>query len=898
MLDHWTRLRKAKKALDDGAFEEAYRLAQDPLVREHVRARKIRGDALRALVDRARRHREKGNFTEAQRDLQVVLSAAEPPEESVAMARELEETIRLAAEASRRECEAAEQAEREIETGFLREARARLSASQGSGPRRKALLARIDERIAMGDAHVAAARRALEQGQIFEAEHECEQAARIDPRREDLAALRQSCAAARRRRTVDEIEKRAGGGDLQGAWALVANGIEADPALALDSRVAATAARHADALLGEAEVALERGTLVELEDLLRSLRSIRIDRPGRADLARAATLWRRGDDLVAQGEIEVGEGLLRVAAEISPGSRGIRASLARATGLHDALEARIAEAVRHLERGDPDAAAKVLDSVSAEVPQHRYLDAFRAGVERARKGREASLGEARAALAQGRIEEGVEASVAVWARTGDRSGAEPILADAAGRRDRATRDLLEAEGRCAGPEPSREDLTECLRRTEAVLGVDAGSKAARERKRAVETELTVRDRLDWGEVHERRGEWREARRWYREGLQLVPDHDLCTSRVRGVTAKLAAELLAEAEEDFRTGRWPEARERIEAIAELTEAPAEIRIRSEEIRRRIEEGEKEASKLEGEARGLLEEGRSVEARRVLEHLFAVFPGHRGGCDLRELADRYERFRGEIDAIEGDLRGGFGIVLEDCLRRAEALPGDLPRVQALKDEARRRSAFQQRFVIRVEEGTDTLVLSGDVVRIGNALGQDNDLAILANLSTRHAEIIRARSFHGGVRYELRACSGRDCSVNGRTIDAAPLEDGDTVRLGEDLGIDFHLPSAKSRTARLRLAEGFDVEGIREILLMAPSGKEGRILLGPGPGCHITAPRAPREIEIFRVAQGSRAGELVCRSTAGVLVDGRGGRTEERLYPGCVVECGSCRFTVDAS
>ena len=187
--------------------------------------------------------------------------------------------------------------------------------------------------------------------------------------------------------------------------------------------------------------------------------------------------------------------------------------------------------------------------------------------------------------------------------------------------------------------------------------------------------------------------------------------------------------------------------------------------------------------------------------------------------------------------------------------------------------------------------------DTVRIGNIMGKELDLSIMASISTEHAEIRRTRSFHGGCKYEIEALPGKDCYVNGRPVDVETLAHGDCIRLGEDLEMVFRLPSAKSKTALLELGSGFEIDGIRQVLLMLPGGREGRIVVSRGNDAHISVSNAERAVELYRPSDGRHAGELVCHSHTGVKVDGSGGAAEERLYPGCYVECGPCRFSVEA-
>jgi len=69
MFRRAVRLRQAEEALKRGFWEEALRLASDPRIAEHRRAREVRRKAREALLDRARHRLERGNLAGAARDL-------------------------------------------------------------------------------------------------------------------------------------------------------------------------------------------------------------------------------------------------------------------------------------------------------------------------------------------------------------------------------------------------------------------------------------------------------------------------------------------------------------------------------------------------------------------------------------------------------------------------------------------------------------------------------------------------------------------------------------------------------------------------------------------------------------------------------------------------------------
>ncbi len=70
MFQRAVRLREAEEALARGLWEEALRLASDPRIAGHRRAREVRRKARDALLERARHRLEQGNLTGAERDLE------------------------------------------------------------------------------------------------------------------------------------------------------------------------------------------------------------------------------------------------------------------------------------------------------------------------------------------------------------------------------------------------------------------------------------------------------------------------------------------------------------------------------------------------------------------------------------------------------------------------------------------------------------------------------------------------------------------------------------------------------------------------------------------------------------------------------------------------------------
>jgi hypothetical protein len=292
-------------------------------------------------------------------------------------------------------------------------------------------------------------------------------------------------------------------------------------------------------------------------------------------------------------------------------------------------------------------------------------------------------------------------------------------------------------------------------------------------------------------------------------------------------------------------------------------------------RRARRGPEIAPKLREAARllTLAADPLAEEAERLLVGVRSAPAGGGGPLDeaVREVetlisSGRREEARGRLPALR-------------------ALGAHDPRVAALADRLERPPSL----VLRVDEGGQALIVPRDRVRIGNARTPGNDLPILASISSEHAELVREMSFHGGLRYRVKAFPAKDLAVNGRKVTEADLVPGDRIRLGEDLELLFELPAPDSRTALLTLKEGFEVDGVSRVLLLKGRGRDGRIRLGPGADCHLRV--ASGRAELYESSEGV----LFCSSPDGVQVDGAPTVPEARIGPGAMVRCGKLLFSL---
>ena len=177
----------------------------------------------------------------------------------------------------------------------------------------------------------------------------------------------------------------------------------------------------------------------------------------------------------------------------------------------------------------------------------------------------------------------------------------------------------------------------------------------------------------------------------------------------------------------------------------------------------------------------------------------------------------------------------------------------------------SGAGERFLLWIDGIGGYLVCLGDRVSIGQPAGWHVDIPIMADLSRLHAWIER-----DGEGYVLRAV--RPATVNGHSVkDKAVLKDAAEITLGHGVHLNFHQPTALSRTALVRLTSPHRLSvAVDAVLLMAET-----CIIGGISGAHILAPGWPRQIVLFR--QGD---ELWCRTDGGFEVDGQPCQNRSRV------------------
>jgi hypothetical protein len=147
--------------------------------------------------------------------------------------------------------------------------------------------------------------------------------------------------------------------------------------------------------------------------------------------------------------------------------------------------------------------------------------------------------------------------------------------------------------------------------------------------------------------------------------------------------------------------------------------------------------------------------------------------------------------------------------------------------------------------------------DQILLGRAGADSNaDVPLMGDLSRQHATLVR-----DGDGYVLRA--RQPSFINGQSVETAPVHDGDVIRLGSTVELEFHQPSPVSATARLAIISRHRLPlAVDGVLLMAET-----CIIGGSPQAHIVAPGLGAPVVLYR--QGPA---LWCRASGGFEVDGR--------------------------
>ena len=168
---------------------------------------------------------------------------------------------------------------------------------------------------------------------------------------------------------------------------------------------------------------------------------------------------------------------------------------------------------------------------------------------------------------------------------------------------------------------------------------------------------------------------------------------------------------------------------------------------------------------------------------------------------------------------------------------------------------------RFLLWVDAVGGYLVCLDDSIILGRSGAESlADVPLLGDLSRRHAIIDRDAD---GSGYRIRGVQAT--FVNGKAISEAPLVDGDVIRLGSNVELEFRRPSPFSATARLRVVSRHRLPlAVDGVILMAET-----CIIGSNRQAHIAAPGLDGPVVLYRQGAG-----LCCGAPGSFEADGHPG------------------------
>lgn len=901
VFEGWIRLQEARRALEREAYEEALHLASDPKIRQHQKAKSIRVLALEGILDRARRARDRNDLSQAYRDVKLVLGTPASAEQPVVQGSSLDEATSLEKHVreaiDRRDglrgfhAQILAEAQKDVSDGLLIQGRSKLGLIESDVPEAKMLLVRVTLRIEEADAFVEQAGRALRDGRIDAARDAIQRARERFSHHAALLDLESELQSRERQARLERVQTLLTAGHAEDALA------SARAFLPPENELVAAARNAVESLATQRiRAALALGDLSDAEAQIRRAREADLRGADLEGLVRASRLWKSSREKADAGDL-VGaiSALEQVRDCLGPLDSITRESGAFESRARD-CDRLLDEALERVRDGAmSDARARLLE-VLRLVPGHRAAKDQLAGIDLFLQSEADGLDRARVALDAGKLGEARVLFTRLLS-SASREAAEEGIRGVDARAARARTLVNQVEGTAAASRAaSREQLTAALERIREALQLDADSESARTLRERLEREITVRDRIDWGAAKEHEGDVESAYRWYGEGLTLDPSHSVCTRERARVASLLAKAKLDQAEELLRQRRFAAAATAARAaqllIGELAASDASVvEARMRAVNERVANESSTVQPFIDAAERGIREGDLRAARAALDLLEARFADQPDLARLRASLEREEGVDRAIDDIEGHLQRRE---VTQARQKLATLSGITHRgLRDLRERTTRDSGLAPSFVMRVEEGSEYLVLLADRLSIGNVLSGGNELSLFGSVSSRHAEIRRTVSFHRGVEYTIVSAPGKDVFIGTTRVSERVLRDGDVVRLGESVRLQFRLPTGKSRSAMLLLKGATAVDGIERVLLFWSGGRDGRLVLGSAASSHVVIPAAEREIEICGTGD---AGVVACRSAIGVSVDGGAVVPEAPIRRGSSIQVGAVRVHVE--
>ncbi|MEQ1630828.1 MAG: hypothetical protein ABL997_00550, partial [Planctomycetota bacterium] len=868
MFDRFIRLAQARKALHDGRFEEAARLASDPLIAGDRRAQDLRKAAQDALAKRGRERLLGGDPAAALRDLERAIAVAD---HSQATSDLDAAKAQLAANVDRLRSAQIDldRAHKAAERGQLQVAEVALALVAGE-PKLVAAAAALQSFVVhrRAEAHrlVAAAEAALADGKTADAEDRL-RAARAWDDSVGSSSLVKAVVKAAGAALGSEIDAELRSGTPRSALAKLQRRLQQLPELAA-LPVATNALREvATAVLSILGDSSRTPDLELLQTCVAGPLPPLASVPSEwTRVEAAAPLLLRLPSVRTEGRPTESAAILEQLAELLDRD-DFRSEAADLVRRATAAREQVQRARAHAAIGEFDAARALLAKVLEDMPMHDEARSERDAIDRSARDREQRLQAAREAARQGRLKEAYALALAEAQGGTGGNAAAMFVQELRARIDLVGRGIDEVRaalhGRTSG---GLAGLRHCLSRLEELAKVQCDHDDLPQLQRALASEVEGIEQaeaagraFDAGNVESvvvaidqlcgRRASLLAADRLDARILSLVDrlkqraDHALLGGRLRevevcarGIRAAVAVDPVGFDTAERLLASCSERRQRAEQLA--TEA--------------------EKFLAERDLRGA--ESRCEAARQMWVD---------GACVAKieaELAGLRQQ-EAALARVEAMKRGGD---LSSAHVAMESMPPTPPmlrtRIYDMKKSLAQAQGLEGAFLLRVDEGGEFVVLRGESISIGNLRDGTADLPILAAIAGKHARIQRSMSFHGGMQDTLHA-EGGEVRVRGQKVAQHALRPGDKFQLGSALHCTYQIPCKRSLTAMLQVHGGFQIAGTDRVLLLKDRGRDGRICLGPGADVHIRVSAATAEVELF----GTKIGQIRVRCAAGGDIDG---------------------------
>ncbi|MEM7198694.1 MAG: hypothetical protein AAF628_00395 [Planctomycetota bacterium] len=892
MFDRFIRLAEARRALSEGRFERVLALVSDPILVSDRRAASLRERALDGLMLRARKRANGDGWSMALADLSRVLAAEPEYDGARTLKARMRERIDESASAARAAGDLLQEARRLVAEGELEAAAEQCRAAHDLHvtPVEEAAVARlIETRRAAAVEQLKRGAAALRDGSLDVA-RQCLIEARAQDRTVEGAAHFGPKLAARLADTLaPKLEELIRADDPAGALALLQQQQRELPEIANAPAMQRFWAKASASLGREVQRLLESG---ELEAAVQALTGVDPD-----CLAGLAQPVREAADAVARGleQRERGdfdgavEALGQAAAALSSSTlrRRAKAWQADQVVVRQALDrARaLGEAGQLLEARQELLALVERWPLHAELCRElEVLDQGAADVER-------RLAQARAAAAEGRLREAAALLVALAVPGPRGEEARVLLKEIRARTDLVQRGLGQVRRTVHGrASSSAQGLRHCVMRLDQLAKVQTDEAEIASLRDALEAEVSGLQLLDEAAAAVQRGDAAATAEALRP-LGEVRAGLLRADRLDARMLDLSDDLTRRVEDAVGAGRLDAADHWLQGLEAVSAAHADIARRVRELRTQAEQRRATAEAAATNGRRALAARNLGAAESCVEEARQAWAD---GPAVRALEQRLIAMRdqeaavGEAERLASEQ--DFAAAHRE-LDRMSTTPSMLrTRIFDLKQSLARAQGLEGAFLLRVDEGGEFLVVRGDTITVGNVRDGHADLPVLANISGRHARIVRSMSFHGGMQDRIVAERG-ELYAGGERVIEHRLNDGDRVRLGSVLDLTYRVPSKRSLTAMLTLGSGFQVAGTDKVLLMKDRGRDGRILIGPVPDAHVRVPHDQPEIELFTDADGRVRVRFEGRADLG----GRPISGEHPVEAGAVVRCGEVAFVL---